>query len=490
MNKKYFLFTILFCCLFSCSKPIEIWVDKYSFPEQEQFFLAAILEGVEKAGFIITTEPGPNTISLCFEQRRATWQKSQEDVLQSVFIPFNRICMVYPVEVWEEKTVSLKTISDAELIPLRELSPPRIALKVDGLDLSDPAYPLIFEKGIRLDLPEIYQEEVNKKIDALTVLIQQKSIYGRIEQQPRLFRIAAGGDVMLARGVEPIIFSEGIEAVLGGTAPLVKGADLSLINLEGVVSSRGTATKKSFTFRFDPRIASVLKNAGFDAVLMANNHSFDYGITGFLDTLDHLEQAGIAVLGAGRNIHAAAAPFAASFFEPGSVQVFGLASYGQERTGWDGSSFAADEQTPGILHAGKRGAEMIKTRFNKNAINIVFFHGGAEYSDFPNNATRALYTDLIRSGADLVIGTHPHVEQGFEWVEGKPVFWSLGDYVFDQMNYTPGGDKGLFIVLSYLGKLLVHIDLFPLFMDGPRTKITPRENLQRFYRLTRHLAQR
>jgi poly-gamma-glutamate synthesis protein (capsule biosynthesis protein) len=311
----------------------------------------------------------------------------------------------------------------------------------------------------------------------------------RREAPPVLFRIASGGDVMLGRGVEAIFLDEGPEGIFGGTAALVKSADLALLNLEGAITGdTESAAKKTYVFRFDPRVAPALKDAGFDAALIANNHAFDYGTTGFVDTMRYLGEAGLPVLGAGKNAEAAAAPFVKegpSFL----VKVFGLASFGKEMNGWDGLLFAADRETPGMLHAGKRGVELIEKQLDRNAFNIVYFHGGVEYAEHPDSETRALYTELIRAGADLVIGTHPHVEQGFEWVNGKPVFWSLGDYVFDEMDDTPGGDKGIFVVLSYAGKVLVHVDVYPVFMNGPRTIISPPEQLERFFRLTKMLAQ-
>jgi len=482
----------------------------------EKFFLAGVLNNgmlhdgtPEKLGFLVVDNPGPETVVISFERRRTDW-KNEGAAFSQNFLFLSRICMVFPVEPWEEKNLSLEEITNGvisytDLIPLHDLTPPHTALKIEGYDVSDAQYPLVYESGLSFSYGGKHKRRIAKKITALAYQIQQmikNDLFEnneekiefdkralRIEQRPVLFRIAAGGDVMLARGAEDILFDEGPEGILGGTAALVQGADLSLINLEGSISSRGEKAEKTYTFRFDPRAAPALKNSGFDAMLIANNHAFDFGMTGFYDTLDHLDQAGLGVLGAGRNIHAAAAPF----YKNGSnlpVKVFGIASYGRERSGWDGLDFAADEQMPGILHAGRRGSELIKQQMDKGALNIVFFHGGIEYADYPDNATRSLYTDLIRSGADLVIGTHPHVEQGFEWVEGKPVFWSLGDYVFNEMDDTPGGDMGIFIVLSYLDRILVHIDIYPVFMDGPRTVISPPEQLDRFYRLTRTLAQK
>jgi poly-gamma-glutamate synthesis protein (capsule biosynthesis protein) len=120
-------------------------------------------------------------------------------------------------------------------------------------------------------------------------------------------------------------------------------------------------------------------------------------------------------------------------------------------------------------------------------IDIVLFHGGDEWSREPTAATRRLYTGLVKSGADLVIGSHPHVVQGFEWIDGKAVFWSLGNYVFGGMENTDGGEEGLFIKLGYLGNQLVYLEPYALALTHTRTDIAPRENLETFYRLSREL---
>ena len=503
---KHFFVFLFVACFFSCSGSSELWVDYTDFSEKEESFLSAALDipALEKSGFRIIDKPGPKTITISFERRFLTWEESDNQMQD--FLPFSRTCMVFPAEIWDNNDISYKTNSSGDLslsglIPLYDLVPPYIACKINGFDISAPLYPLVYEEGIRFYydktihtdenialIREIIEEKIQKTRNAGKNNDPEKKDFF-LEQRPSLFRIAAGGDVMLARGVEDIFLYEGPAGILGGTAVLVKESDLALINLEGTITGTGEEARKTYTFRFDPRSASALKNAGFDAILLANNHAFDYGMDGFLDTLDSLEKAGLAVLGAGRNIGKAAMPFVtANNGLP--VKVFGLASYGRERSGWDGLAFAADEQKPGILHAGRHGEELIKQQLDKNDLNIIFYHGGIEYADYPDTSTRNLYTELVRSGTDLVIGSHPHVEQGFEWIEGKPVFWSLGDYVFDEMSDTPGGDKGLFIVLSYSGKILVHIDLYPVFMDGPRTVIMPPEHLERFYRLTKSLAEK
>jgi poly-gamma-glutamate synthesis protein (capsule biosynthesis protein) len=292
---------------------------------------------------------------------------------------------------------------------------------------------------------------------------------------------------MLERGAGDILLNEGPEGIFGGTAEFLRDADLALVNLEGAVSGRGTRAQKSFTFRFNPKTAAALRDAGIDAALQANNHAFDYGEDAFLDTLFYLKEAGIGVLGAGVDETAAAGPVV---FQSGDrkARVFGIASFPRERTGWDGLTVAAGPDKAGILHAGKGGGDQLKARFSgDDTLDIVLFHGGAEWSRRPEDAAREFYGDLIRCGADLIIGSHPHIVQGFEWVRGRAIFWSLGNYVFSGMENTGGGDEGLFIRLGFLGTRLVYLEPYPLTLSRARTDIAPPERLDSFYALSREL---
>ncbi|MDR2246948.1 MAG: CapA family protein [Treponema sp.] len=379
------------------------------------------------------------------------------------------------------------------LVPLQELAPPFTALRVNGMSVDDPQYPLRRITGVRVRPADRggaeLQGSASEKAAALEGVIRNRA-RSLLAGPPEMLWIASAGDLMLGRGAERILLDEGAGGLLGEAAALFRDADLALVNLEGAVSSRGTRAKKAFNFRFSPAVAAPLRKAGIDAVLLANNHAFDWGIEGFLDTLDHLEQAGIGVLGAGRDEDAAGRPFV---FRKGNAgaRVFGLASYPVERSGWDGRSAAAGVNRPGMLHTRSGGAGAIKVGLvaggTSGDLQAVLFHGGDEWSSRPNRATRELCRDLVRAGADLIIGSHPHLVQGFEWLEGKPVFWSLGNFVFAGMENTGGGDKGLGIRLGFWGKRLIYLEPFPLSLTGPRTAIAPREELAGFYDRSREL---
>jgi poly-gamma-glutamate synthesis protein (capsule biosynthesis protein) len=405
-----------------------------------------------------------------------------------------------PLERRVETSLDACISGSEDLIPLRDLAPPLVALKVDGLSAGEENYPLVrtVSYRVRQEIPgaddrdsrgkrigagalkRIRERIAAKAADLETFLAEAPKPL--IEERPRIFWVCSGGDLMLDRGAAEILLEDGPEGIFGETAAFILEADLALVNLEGAVSGRGVKTPKSFNFRFDPHIVPALKDAGIDAVLLANNHSFDYGETAFLDTLLNLKDGEIGILGAGLNDDEASTPFLFEN-EAGRARCFGIASFPREWNGWDGLSVAAQSGKAGILHAGKGGGEKIKARFSADdeTLDIVLFHGGVEWSTSPSGFTREVYTDLAEAGADLIIGSHPHIVQGFEWVAGKPVFWSLGNYVFGGMENTDGGEEGLFIRAGFYGKSLVYLEPYALSLTHAKTSTAPAENLETFY---------
>jgi poly-gamma-glutamate synthesis protein (capsule biosynthesis protein) len=472
-------------------------------------FRPLVPEGVDWVPLHGGEKPGKKIAPDFFVDFYSSWETYRPEKESGPFdgIPLSRAWFV----PWDDplsarrETVLEKCLSGEEsLTPLGELRPPRVALRVDGFSAEDEGYPLVRTAGIVLRIAEAEGNVNGKKAErrkarlskqagvlaaALRAALIRSTPNPLMEERPDLVWIAAGGDVMLDRGASGILFNEGPEGIFGGTAQFLSEADLALINLEGCVSERGERVKKSFNFRFDPRVVPALKNSGIDAALIANNHIYDYGETAFLDTMRYLEDAGVGVLGAGLDIDAASAPHV---FTKGGItlNVFGLASYPREKNGWDGLTVAAEADKAGLLHAGKGGAEKLASRFSRSddVLDIVLFHGGEEWSRRPDGATRDLYTGLIREGADLVIGSHPHITQGFEWVDGKAVFWSLGNYVFGGMENTEGGEEGLFIRLGYAGSRLVYLEPYALTLTHTRTDIAPPEKLTVFYTRSKELV--
>jgi poly-gamma-glutamate synthesis protein (capsule biosynthesis protein) len=475
MTGKLFFCVIIPLVFFSCEKNFPVVFDSS----------AAESGAAENADIVIAYNEGWESVS---ESENAETEKGIL-VSRRWFVPRKDALESRPGTTLES---CVGEEADETLVPLSDLDAPFVALKVDGRGISDDDYPLV--RTVRaefrvmrktLAVPWFFPKTrarkqaslVEEKIAALKDDIRGAEAAYR-EEAPCVVWIASGGDVMLGRGASDILFKEGPEGIFGGTAALLKNADIAVINLEGVISGRGAKIQKSYNFRFVPAVADALFDAGIDAVLHANNHVFDYGPEAFMDSLAALKRAGIGALGAGNDINEAAS--AHECVTPnGTIRLFGIASFPREQN-WDGASAAAREDSPGMLFASRGGIEKLRENMS-DTFDVVFFHGGNEWSVAPDARTRALYEGLVKAGADLVIGTHPHVTQGFEWINGKAVFWSLGNYVFGGMDGTEGGERGLFVNLGYMGKKLVYLEPSAVALKNNRAVLAAPSELEIFY---------
>lgn len=236
-------------------------------------------------------------------------------------------------------------------------------------------------------------------------------------------RLVFVGDVMLDDGPGRLVAAGGDP--LAPFAALLADADYRIANLECPLATTGTAIPtKIYTFRADPRATRVLKGR-FDAVSVANNHSGDYGRAAFLETLAVLDGAGIRHFGGGRNLVEAHAPL---WIERKGLRIAVL--------GYDEflpRAFEAGADYPGIAWSEDSHviADIRSARAAGADIVIPFMHWGWEYEPGPNARQQQLARAMIDAGADAVVGGHPHVTQGAEVYRGKPIIYSLGNFVFD-----------------------------------------------------------
>jgi len=238
--------------------------------------------------------------------------------------------------------------------------------------------------------------------------------------------ITLAGDVLLDRGVKNLIYNGGYEAVLSALdmRPFID-ADIAMINLEFPFSDRGTPLDKEYTFRGDPKHVSFLTEMGVDIVSLANNHALDYGTDAFLDTLDLLDGIGVRYIGAGRDLNDA------KRYELYDIDGFTVAFVCASRVVPDYSWYAGDN-APGVF-ATYDPADLngqITLAAAEADFVIVYVHWGVEKNDTPEAYQRELAKGYIDSGADAVIGSHPHVLQGFEFYKGRPIIYSLGNFIF------------------------------------------------------------
>ena len=253
--------------------------------------------------------------------------------------------------------------------------------------------------------------------------------------QPVTARVVSGGDVMPDRSVEQYANANGPDAVLEDIAPVLQKGDAAWVNLEGVTSTLGEPkTEKVYTFEGPPSFAPALARAGINVVTMGNNHSVDYGRAALRDTIARLEKAGVQVVGAGKDFDDARSPAIVTTASGATVGFLGYSD-----VWWPG--FEATSTRAGVAQAFtdvKRMKRDIKALSAKVDYVVVGFHWGYEYQHYPVSQQTKEGHAAIDAGADLVIGHHPHVLQGFETYKRRLIAYSLGDLVFDHISVPSG----------------------------------------------------
>jgi poly-gamma-glutamate synthesis protein (capsule biosynthesis protein) len=229
--------------------------------------------------------------------------------------------------------------------------------------------------------------------------------------------VLAVGDVMLGRGVMDQL------RLLDDVAPWLRRADLAVGNLECAITSVRTGSRSSLLA--PPSVAGQLRDTGFDVLGLANNHTLDLGPEGLAETASRLQAVGVEPIGAGPSEETAVQPLVRNI---GGVRVALLAFNavpdppgGPSRGGWALSEWEAARATAAVTAASERADAV-----------VVSIHWGYEYQTTVDPAQRDAALALLRAGAHLVVGHHPHVVQPFE-VHGEGcVAYSLGNFVFDQ----------------------------------------------------------
>lgn len=235
------------------------------------------------------------------------------------------------------------------------------------------------------------------------------------------------GDVLLDRGVRPYAEREGIPALFAGVDSVFRQADAVIINLECPLTDTITPVNKHFVFRGEPQWAKGLREAGITHAAMANNHTYDQGRQGLLSTYNHLKEAGIEPLGYGTTKSERLEPV---IIRKGDNEVALFNSVTLPLENW----YDLDNR-PGICQANASTlADAIRTfHAHHPTIKIIaVLHWGAEMQTSPTMQQRIDAQILLQAGADAIVGHHPHVVQPLINIYDKSVFYSLGNFVFDQ----------------------------------------------------------
>jgi poly-gamma-glutamate capsule biosynthesis protein CapA/YwtB (metallophosphatase superfamily) len=237
--------------------------------------------------------------------------------------------------------------------------------------------------------------------------------------------LAFVGDILLASGVETIMQKSGYDFPYREVKGYLQQPDLTIGNLETPVTTRGTILKKEYNYRSSPLALPALAAAGFDVVNLANNHVMDYGTEGLLDTIDYLNKAGIQHVGAGHDRDEAFKPL---FVDKKGIKI---AVLGFSRIVPD-NSWKAGANHPGVADTYDYSPPVKAIQLAKSQADlvVVITHWGIERKDTPEAYETDLAHRFIDAGADLIVGGHPHVLQGFETYKGKWIAYSLGNFIF------------------------------------------------------------
>jgi len=255
--------------------------------------------------------------------------------------------------------------------------------------------------------------------------------------------IQAAGDVMLGGRWEQQVARNGYYHPFEKIAPELKKGEVTLVNLEAPLTSRGKEfTDKKYRFRVKPSAVAALKKAGITTVTLANNHSMDYGAVGLQDTLLQLDKTGIGHVGAGENLAAARKPMIYDI-RGTRVAVLGY-SLTLPQEFWAGENRAG---TAPLLE--KMVKEDIAAALKQASIVIVTVHWGEEGTTRLREYQPRLARIMIDVGADAVIGHHPHILQGIETYKRGIIFYSLGNFAFAHKSRI--ADRTLLVRLRFDG---------------------------------------
>lgn len=230
--------------------------------------------------------------------------------------------------------------------------------------------------------------------------------------------------------------------VLGGFQQLVDEADLAITNLECPITDHATpALKTGPVLKGHAEALEFLKKSGFHLVTLANNHIMDYGRKGLEDTLSYLKETGLDHVGAGMNIREAATTF---YFTQGEIT---LAIINVAENEWS----TTHGQTPGAnpidpLHV----YQQIQLAKSKATHVLIITHGGHEMYELPSPRMQSWFRTFIDMGADAVVNHHTHCVSGYELYKERPIFYSVGNFLFDVPNHRNSiWNTGMGVTVSF-----------------------------------------
>ncbi|RAP50665.1 MAG: metallophosphatase [Methanosphaera sp. rholeuAM74] len=274
--------------------------------------------------------------------------------------------------------------------------------------------------------------------------------------------ITVTGDVMFGRNTPGALSLD--ESPYRFVSNVTSNTDILLVNTENPFTTTSGAVKPDVPLKASPDYIPLINGTNGTVVSAnANNHVFDYGVEGMRDSIKNLDENGILHIGAGENKQEATNPITlernghnitifnymdSKNFQEYSQEVMPIA--GDDKPGysaWD------DVESPKQIMEAKNNSDIV----------LVYIHYGNEYSRQPNDDQISISHKAIDAGADAVVGTHTHVTQGIEVYNDRPIFYSLGNFIFDQSN--PATHTAYFVSFNVTGEN-VSAYVYPVYISG------------------------
>jgi len=288
--------------------------------------------------------------------------------------------------------------------------------------------------------------------------------------------LVAVGDIMLSRNVGDEMKKHDNAYPFAGVGNLLRSGNVVFGNLEtSIIPGRPIKTGE-MVFRADPGSEVALKDAGFTVLSLANNHVPNFGPAAVSETIKRLADVGLVEVGAGDDDAQARRP---AFVSRGGV-IFAFLAYNDTDVVPASYGAAPGRAGTNLMDAIKMAADVAGAKKLADVV-IVSMHAGSEYADWPNSRQVNFAKSAIDAGADLVIGHHPHVVQPVELYKGKYIFYSLGNFIFDQMWSEPTR-RGLALKIGFNRGGITKLAVVPLYMkDFAQPRVAPEAEADKIF---------
>ncbi|WLR51689.1 CapA family protein [Bacillus tianshenii] len=287
-------------------------------------------------------------------------------------------------------------------------------------------------------------------LTVLAMVLVMANSSGVAAQEEKPITIAFTGDVLFAGSIKNAINQHGVNYPFVYVKQEVESADIAMLNLETAITASNDKYPKIYNFKAAPHVLGGIKQSGFDLVSLANNHAMDYREKGLTDTMNHLKAYKLPYVGAGKNKLEAYTP--KRFIVNGkTISIFGF-SHVLPSVSW-----YVQANKPGIASGYQldRMEYLIRKEKKDYGSDYVFvnIHWGQEKNPNPVAYQKTYARKLIEAGADGIVGHHPHVLQGFEYYKGKPIAYSLGNFLFPSYVSGNTAETGILTYSIQNGKI-------------------------------------